>query len=822
MLDKLGKWIAKHPWKAITIVLIITFASIFSIATFRLKQEFSEETFLPEMDIVKANQEISRNFTSTYDVSILIKAKDGDLLKRDSLIEMLQIEKNIASSSLKEKLFTPYMPSYSIGSVADIISGFILQQKGIENPSYDEKIEALQQMNDSQIKNSVKSFLVNPFVPSEVKAMLTMSLTKDFNLTSLKAKGSIIRVSFNSSIGKDKTIALSTEKQMDEIVRGMNYRAIEAYVMGEQMASDEIMKASNESMKILLPLAFAMVIVVLAIVYRDIIDMLISLLALSFAIIWMYGFGAAMGYSFNPMTTAIPVLIVGLGIDYGIHLTMRYREERGTKKAEEALEETINHIGMGLLLATITTVVAFLSNISSPIHLLAEFGILAAIGIISSFIIMLLFVPSFRYIRDKRRKKEKEREERKRDFINIGMAKAAVALEKHGKVVIAITIVVTLSMGYFASNLSTTFDIKDFLPEKLEITRNFNYMMSEFKIAGGTAENVYVLVKGDVANPDILRKMGESIDNMADDEYVVKVDGRADTFSILSLMKDYATFDGFNDARYNKTFASMYNKYFEEGMPKENTSKDDIILLYNWLYLHALSDATMVLHKGNGYDEAVIRVSVNTGNDDKKVGKLYEELKEDVKPLGKNAVVTGGSILRKVIMDLINESQIRSLIITLIASLIILSIIFYFKDGSVVLGALTLLPVTLVVVWILGSMYLLGIPLNVMTLSITSLTIGLGVTYGIHISHRFAEEIKDKDVDEACRVTIASTGAALFGAAATTIAGFGLLVFALMPPLQQFGGITALTIFYSFMASTFILPTILAIWARRRKRREIS
>ncbi len=817
MLDELGKWIAGHPWKAITIVLIITFASIASIATFGLKQEFSEETFLPEMDIVKANQEISQNFTSTYDVSILIKAKDGDLLKRENLIEMLQIEKNIASSSLKEKLFTPYMPSYSIGSVADIISSFILQQRGIENPSYDEKIEALQQMNDSQIKNFVKNFLVNPFVPSEVKAMFTMSLTKDFNLTSLKAEGSIIRVSFNSSIGKDESMALSTEKQMDEIVRGMDYKTIEAYVMGEQMASDEIMKASNESMKILLPLAFAMVVVVLAIVYRDVVDMLISLLALFFAIIWMYGFGAAMGYSFNPMTTAIPVLIVGLGIDYGIHLTMRYREERATKRAEEALKETIKHIGMGLLLATITTVVAFLSNISSPIHLLAEFGILAAIGIISSFITMLLFVPSFRYIRDRRGKKEKEREERKKDFINIGMAKAAVTLEKHGKVVIAVTIAVTLSMGYFASNLSTTFDIKDFLPEKLEITRNFNYMINEFKIAGGAAENVYVLVKGDVANPEILRKMGESIDNMADDEYVIKVDGRADTFSILSLMKDYASLEGFNDARYNETFASMYNKYFEEGVPKENTSKDDIILLYNWLYLHAPADATMVLHKGNGYDEAVIRVSVNTGNDDKKVGKLYEELKEDIKPLGKKAVVTGESILRKVIMDLINESQIRSLIITLIASLIILSIIFYLKDGSVVLGALTLLPVTLVVIWILGSMYLIGIPLNVMTLSITSLTVGLGVTYGIHITHRFAEEIRDKDVDEACRATIANTGAALFGAAATTIAGFGLLVFALMPPLQQFGGITALTIFYSFMASTFILPTILAIWARRSK-----
>ena len=72
-----------------------------------------------------------------------------------------------------------------------------------------------------------------------------------------------------------------------------------------------------------------------------------------------------------------------------------------------------------------------------------------------------------------------------------------------------------------------------------------------------------------------------------------------------------------------------------------------------------------------------------------------------------------------------------------------MAIIFYIKDKSAILGVLTIIPVALSVIWILESMYLFGIPLNVMTLSVASLTVGLGVTYGIHISHRFAAEIKD-------------------------------------------------------------------------------
>jgi predicted RND superfamily exporter protein len=169
-------------------------------------------------------------------------------------------------------------------------------------------------------------------------------------------------------------------------------------------------------------------------------------------------------------------------------------------------------------------------------------------------------------------------------------------------------------------------------------------------------------------------------------------------------------------------------------------------------------------------------------------------------------------------------------------------------------------------------MYLVNIPLNMMTITIASLTIGLGITYGIHITHRFLEGIEKNSlnnhlpitlkarcpncgeivtvsgksgevvkvicpkcatlgkvllkkpgktisyIDEVCRSTVTNTGTALFGAAATTISGFGLLVFALMPPLQQFGGITALTILYSFLASVFILPTFLVLWAKWKQK----
>ena len=317
-----------------------------------------------------------------------------------------------------------------------------------------------------------------------------------------------------------------------------------------------------------------------------------------------------------------------------------------------------------------------------------------------------------------------------------------------------------------------------------------------------------------------------------------------------------------------------------DGIPNQDATKEDIANLYNWLYSNppSITAVQYVLHKtgNNDYDSTVLRVSINVDSDDNEaIGTLQSDLEKDKAPLddsAEKAIVTSGPILTKVIMDSLNESQIRSLIITIFLSFIVLTTVFWYKWRSLILGLITLMPVIFCVAWTLGTMYLVNIPLNMMTITIASLTIGLGITYGIHITHRFLEDLQNNKlknnlpikkwvrcpncgkivtvtgkpgdvvkvtcpscaclgkvtyekpssttayIDDACRSTVTHTGTALFGAAATTISGFGLLVFALMPPLQQFGGITALTILYSFLASVFILPTFLVVWAKRKQK----
>jgi hypothetical protein len=150
-----------------------------------------------------------------------------------------------------------------------------------------------------------------------------------------------------------------------------------------------------------------------------------------------------------------------------------------------------------------------------------------------------------------------------------------------------------------------------------------------------------------------------------------------------------------------------------------------------------------------------------------------------------------------------------------VAVFLFLMITYRVSDGSASLGAVTLLPVAFSVTWILGTMFLLDIPFNVVTGMITSLTIGLGVAYSIHLSERYTQELERSDsVWAAMDTAVTGTGGALLGSAATTVGGFGVLVFAILPPLQQFGIITGLTIIYAFLGSVFVLPSLLVVWTR--------
>jgi len=292
----------------------------------------------------------------------------------------------------------------------------------------------------------------------------------------------------------------------------------------------------------------------------------------------------------------------------------------------------------------------------------------------------------------------------------------------------------------------------------------------------------------------------------------------------------------------NRSLITTFNIDERTGIPQTD---QEVEALYDYLYVDINYDSidmdvamisslnvnevsvqvpTVLLRNNSRYESAVIRIYIDprlqtrNGEANEGLSVLAREIEEDIEEYGDaTAIATGNYIMTLTITDSLSESQLLSTGISIVLAALVL-IIVYRNPG---LGLIAIIPVGIAMVWILGTMYFLGYSLNVMTITVTSITIGIGIDYTIHATERF-RFIADRtgDIAKAVSETISRTGGALFIAALTTTFGFGILVFAPMPPEQQFGVIMATTIVFSFLLSVIVLPLVLYQWAIWRKKRK--
>ncbi len=659
---------------------------------------------------------------------------------------------------------------------------------------------------------------------------LQFVLSKDYDPSEVQpsAKASLMIVQQNGSM--DSELILESQYDLEEMAEEVakdNKGTIEFGVMAGEILFDKINTSSMESLGFLLGLAILFIVVILALVFRSLTDTALTLVALLMTIVWSFGLGVILGFTFNPMTIAVPVLLVGLAVDYGIHLTMRYRLEKREHSLDRSIILTVASVGMALLLATVTTVFSFMSNSLSDLKMMREFGMLAAMGIISAFIVMITFVPASRLMIDRRREKLGKRRGSKSGgnngpkrqaalvrFVQIGATSAAT----HGPVIAVVALVLSGVAFYSVSEIETEFDFMDFLPDELPESQTINYLIDNFNFSSSASN---VLIESDnVATPSILYAIYRSEDNMGAARDVVKVGDRADTRSPMTVIMQFSLP---TSPSYVPEIGNVYvtTEPDENGVPTTNVDA-----LFDALVAHpsTASQARNVIHvtEDGDYDAAVIRVTVRDAADGGE--KLTNELDSAINPLKDlkddgeldEAIVTDGPVLTYLTVTAMNSAGLQSVVATVIMAMFLLMIVYFAFYRTLMVGLLSTIPIILVIGWVFGSMFLLGIPLNVVTIMIAALTIGLGITYAIHISHRFLEDLETRPWKDALCNTVGHTGAALFGAAATTIGGFGILTFSILPPMAQFGIVTALSIFYSFLASVFVLPSFLALWARHK------
>lgn len=601
------------------------------------------------------------------------------------------------------------------------------------------------------------------------------------------------------------------------------------------LISYDIDQGTFDNLALLVVLALGVVVLLLAIAFRSLSDVLFPLIGLSSALIWTYGVLNLFGTRFTALEVAVAPLVLGLGIDYAIHLQRAFAAIRKQHPdPSEAWIRSCARLSVPLSLAVITTVSAFLANLISPLPPIATFGFALAFGVICAFISSTIFVGALHVVGDRTISLKLSSAIRMPALVN-----SIVGVQKKQQVGVLLMAILVSGVSIFgAASLETDFDLADFVDPEMNIMSVREDIATSYDSAGWKL--VYILfeplegestVPGDDVLLDELRNLHKDLETNhgvvgTDDNpsspsyegpYVVLRDAilRDESFGTNHNLEVYAgavyvANDSLEFSLGQAFFDLSTNQSVADGMTGETWSQR--------------IQQTVSLNGGDiQFLRNEIRVEASTSSEAEKVIDNIEEQLGSVSSSGtlRNSLeshaqlyVTGDLVILQTVLDGLNASQIKSTAISLAVSCLVLLIL----TRRFIPAVVVLLPVALASLWVAGSMVALGLKWNVLTVMVTALTLGIGIDYSIHMWRRIEVELKRHESHwDALHAALSTTGVALVMSALTTAFGFMVLLFSPMPVIQDFGLITAVTVFFSLLLALLLLPVLVELSARNEE-----
>ena len=845
-----GSAATKRPVMTIFVVLLLTgFFGYMATQAEELSTSFGGELDTPE---IQAQSKLSNYFASSGGQSVFQVIITGDdVLTIDGYKAWLQIQQVVASSEISNYLIS--QPGQGA------LQGFFgpIDFAKAFNPMFN-----IDQMNDEQFKLAYKS--ASAQMPPEFQAFASALLSENYDSDKITSTAGLAIITIDSAkIAEDfggsdaafieqPRMEVQLSESLNEITSNYETIQVSGFSFGLLLGNDGG-DFLNE-IGILFGKAFLIILGVLAYIFfirprkgysflkssrRTISDLLLSLGTILLSIGWMQGMGSLLGPGFlnvigapNQISQIAPILLIGLGVDYAIHFTGRYREELGDGlSVKESTTNTLSSVGIALTLATLATIVGFLSNVVSPLPEFKDFGITVSFGILFALLLVMTFVPAIRSLLDK--KAELKDSISKEAFSSSGesilnkVAGASSIIPRKLKVISIALLLGISSYGYVSfTNLDTVFNFTDFLPEDDPVVATLAVLTEEF--GGGFGETTSVLLEGeDLATPEIHNAIIVAINDLASAENVVvfgeNVANESVMSSLAAMLSPQDAIPGAPPQAPDMELISGLMSYGVELMSGEGlnalkvSANGNVDSLYKSLLTmdSAIFGGTLYLDDQGVFTAQQIKITTSAGSEGSR--QLTEDIYNAFKPvtdLGVDVAATNDSIVTNSVSDLISASQFQSLIFAILSSMLFLIIYYWIDLRRPFLGVVTIFPVIAIVMGTYLGMSLLEIPLNPVTATLTGIAIGIGVPFVIHVTNRFREALsKDSNPVSAITTTLKTTGGSLFGSAFTTMAGFGILTTSTLKPFQQMGQVVLVSIGFALVASILILPTLLVLWA---------
>lgn len=571
-------------------------------------------------------------------------------------------------------------------------------------------------------------------------------------------------------------------------------------------------------------------VVILAFIFRRLRYVLIPMTTCLVAVLMMLGYVSWLDWRLTVISSNFVALLLIISLAIIIHLVVRYREyaaEQPSWSQQELVAATLRFMARPCLYTALTTIVAFASLVISDIRPVIDFGWMMTIGLVLALVLAFLIMPACLMLLSPERPERGNEDQGSND----GKAKASkpltlffsAAVEKHGKLVLVGGLVMAILSAVGISKLEVENRFIDYFHESTEIYQGLSVID---KNLGGTTSLDIVITNPHAGHIEIMETFDGEDDPFADGDPFASGDDYGDdpfadeggdteaanywlTVSGLKrIEKVHDYLDSLPEVGKVQSLAILY----KVGKDMNGGLNDFELALLTRSLSPEVKDVLISPFVSANVNNTRITLRIRDTFPDLKrkelVDRIREHLLNELEYAPENIKTTGLLVLYNNMLQSLFSSQIVTLGAVFLGILFMFVILF----RSITLALVALVPNILAALAILGTMGLAGLPLDMMTITIAAITVGIGVDDTIHYIHRFKEELEvDGSYIAAMHRSHASIGQAMYYTTLIIVFGFSIMMLSEFIPTIYFGFLTGLAMFYALMGALLLLPKLILL-----------
>ena len=559
------------------------------------------------------------------------------------------------------------------------------------------------------------------------------------------------------------------------------------HLVGEPVLRTAVAQTMIRDLRVLVPFVLLVMTIVLAASFRSVRGVLLPMMVVVLSTLWTVGTMSILGIPMTPFTVVMPVMLIAIGAADGIHILNKYYESAAHEPSDtddarrSVVFETMDEMSVPVILTSLTTAAGFLALLASFLWPQRHFGVLTSVGIIYAMALSMTLIPAFLA-------RLPLPTLRSADYARSRIAKGlagwsrAVGHKPTWTLVVAGVILVAFAIGVPRLDVETRAD--EFLGKGHPVVQSMYAMDAQFGGSYQLAVEIDTGRRDGLKDPEVLHKIAALQDYLEARPEIGQVASVADVVRQL-------------------------NETLHASNPDDYRIPDDPRLAAQLFILYGGEPGQLFLGDFSKGEVIARRINIGSNRMAALVADVRAYLGEHFNdPDQPKARLVGPTQAYSALVVRIIQSQITSLSASFVTAGLIVALLM----GSIMAGLLCLVPLLVTILIEFGVMAYAGLPLDMATIMLGSIAIGIGIDYSIHFLHRFRLETRTgHDAVEAFDRTMRSVGRGIAYNALALMFGFAVLVASQFHGLVTFGMLLVLTMIVSSLSSFSVIPAFLLI-----------